>query len=278
MARVLNELQVFLADRGLPEPRKDPESLLESADDLYNCFAENGLLDPDYYSFLYQTFRPKTGQSLDLQNVLLSLPFRGIATTNWDKCFETAIRRDWPQKMQSLVECSFHANHPTSVREFFDSLSREEPSISVAHLHGVYDFAKEIILTGSQYDSVYGSDGRWTFLRRTIWALMTTRRLVFVGFGMDDPFISTLLKFVSGELWDRNGAVHYLITHVSADSERDPKAYRRALRAEMGVQSIFYEVQGDDHSRLPDLLYKLGADPAANRHGQPAVSELLGPV
>jgi hypothetical protein len=75
-----------------------------------------------------------------------------------------------------------------------------------------------------------------------------------------------------------NGTVHYFITHVSADPKKDPIAYRRGLRAEMGVQSIFYEVQGDDHSRLPDLLYKLGADPAANRHGQPAVSELLGPL
>ena len=107
---------------------------------------------------------------------------------------------------------------------------------------------------------------------------MTTQRLIFVGFGMNDPFLRALLEFVSGDLWDKTGRVHYLITHVSADTERDPKTYRRGLRAEMGVQSIFYEVQGDDHSRLPDLLYKLGADPAANRHVQPAVSELLGPL
>jgi hypothetical protein len=270
-------MQICLADRGVADPRKDPDNLLRSADELYHCFGEKGLLDPDYYSFLYQTFRPKPGQSLELQNVLLSLPFRGIVTTNWDKCFENAIRNHWPERIQSLLEFSFHPNHPAGVREYFDSLWRDRPSISVAHLHGVYDLAKEIILTASEYEHAYGSDGKWTFLRRTIWALMTTQRLVFVGFGMNDPFIITLLKYVSGELWDRNGTVHYFITHVSADTKEDPIAYRRGLRAEMGVQSIFYEVQRNDHSRLPDLLYKLGANPAANRHGQPPVSELLGP-
>jgi SIR2-like domain len=275
---LLDEMQTCLADRGLADPRKDPDNLLRSADELYDCFDKNGLLDPDYYSFLYQTFRPKPTQSLELQNILVSLPFRGIATTNWDKCFEIAIRRDWPERTQSLFECCFHPQHPNHVRDYFDSLWRDAPSISVGHLHGVYDFAKEIILTASQYDDAYGSGGKWTFLRRTIWALMTTQRLIFVGFGMDDPFITTLLKFVSGELWDRNGTVHYFITHVSADTKKDPIAYRRALRAEMGVQSIFYQVQGNDHSRLSDLLYDLGANPAANRRGQPRVSELLGPL
>jgi SIR2-like domain len=159
---LLNGMQIYLADRGLPDPREDPDNLLKSADELHDCFARNGLLDPDYYSFLYQTFRPQPGQSLQLQNILLSLPFRGLTTTNWDKCFETAIRRDWPERTQSLVECSFHANHPAGVREYFDSLWRDDPSISVAHLHGVYDFAKEIILTGSQYDNAYGSDGKWS--------------------------------------------------------------------------------------------------------------------
>jgi hypothetical protein len=275
---LLDDMQVFLADRGLPDPRRDPENLLESADELYECFNKNSLLDPDYYSFLYQTFRPKPGRPLELQNLLLSLPFRGIATTNWDKCFESAIRNYWPERTRSLLECSFHANHPAGVREYFDALWQGNTSLSVAHLHGVYDLAKEIILTASQYGDAYGSDGKWTFLRRTIWALMTTQRLVFVGFGMNDPFITTLLRYVSGELWDRNGTVHYFITHVSADTKEDPLAYRRGLRAEMGVQSIFYQVQGDDHSRLPDLLYKLGADPGANRRGEPPVSELLGPV
>src|SRR5438067_1161385 len=190
---LLDEMQTCLADRGLADPRKDRDNLLKSANELYDCFAANNLLDPDYYSFLCNRFAPRAGQSLDLQHILLSLPFCGIATTNWDTCFETAVRTAWPERAHSFLRFSIHKDHPNSVRQYFDSLWRGSPSISVAHLHGVYEFAKEIILTATQYEDIYGgpheqigsshqagAGGKWTFLRRTIWALMTTQRLIFV--------------------------------------------------------------------------------------------------
>lgn len=288
---LLDELQMRLARRGLNDPRKNPKDLLQSADDLFDCFASNNLLDPDYYSFLSQRFAPRARQSLDLQNILLSLPFCGIATPNWDICFETAIRTAWADRWHSFHRYCIHKDHPTHARQYFESLSRGFPSISVGHLHGVHEFAKEIILTGTQYEEAYGgpheqmvtgqavrAEGKWTFLRRTIWALMATRRLIFVGFGMNDPFIRALLGVVSGDLWDKTGQIHYFITHVSAENEKDPDTYRTWLREEMAVECIFYQVQDNDHSRLFDLLYKLGADPAASRRGQPPVSELLGPL
>jgi hypothetical protein len=98
---LLDEMQMYLADRGLADPRKDPENLLKSADELYECFAANNLLEPDYYSFLCNRFAPRAGQSLDLQHTLLSLPFCGIATTDWDICFESAIRTAWPDRAQT---------------------------------------------------------------------------------------------------------------------------------------------------------------------------------
>jgi hypothetical protein len=193
----LDELQLRLARRGLADPRKNPKNLLKSADDLFDCFAANNLLEPDYYSFLCQRFAPRPGQLLDLQNTLLSLPFCGIATPNWDISFETAIRTSWSDRWQSFYRYSIHQDHPNDARRYFESLSHGFPAISVAHLHGVYELAKEIILTDRQYEEAYGgpheeigsnqstsAGGKWTFLRRTIWALMATRRLIFVGFGM----------------------------------------------------------------------------------------------
>ena len=153
---LLDEMQTCLEDRELADPRSDPDNLLKSADELYDCFAANNLLDPDYYAFLCNRFAPRAGQPLDLQHTLLSLPFCGIATTNWDICFESAVRTAWPERAQSFLRFSIHKDHPNSVRQYFDSLWRGFPAISVAHLHGVYEFAKEIILTARQYEDAYG--------------------------------------------------------------------------------------------------------------------------
>jgi len=73
---------------------------------------------------------------------------------------------------------------------------------------------------------------------------MATRRLIFVGFGMSDPFLYALFEYVSGDLWDKTAHVHYLITGVNADAKMDPNMYRRRLCTNLGVQTIFYEVQG----------------------------------
>jgi hypothetical protein len=153
---LLDEMQMCLADHGVADPRTDPGNLLNSADELYACFAANYLLEPHYYSFLCNRFAPRVGQPLGLQHTLLSLPFCGIATTNWDISFEAAIRTAWPDRAHSFLRFSIHKDHPNSVREYFDSLWRGSPSISVAHLHGLYEFAKEIILTATQYEAAYG--------------------------------------------------------------------------------------------------------------------------
>jgi hypothetical protein len=288
---LLDEMQAVLLEVEIADPRKDPKDLLRSANDIYDCFAANDLLDTHYYSFLYNRFAPIQGQSLDLQNVLLTLPFCGIATTNWDVCFESAIKSAWPDRAQSFSRFSIHRDHPNSVRPYFDSLWRGTEANSVAHFHGVYDDAREIIVTAKQYEEAYGvmheeigrsrpakSLGKWTLLRKTVWALMTTQRVIFVGFGMSDPFLYALFSYVGAELWDKTGRVHFLITGISQDTTEDPQTYRGRLRRELGVQSIFYEVQCGNHSRMMDLLYELGANPGGAGHGQPPISELLGPI
>src|SRR5262249_30996953 len=156
-------------------------------------------------------------------------------------------------------------DQPHHVRRFFDSLCRGTEAGLVAHLHGIYDDAKKIILTAQQYAQAYGHNyqeletissqvatpdsptaasqpadtgggqnparvdvpssiesSNWTLLRKTVWALMATRRLIFVGFGMSDPFLYALFEYVSGDLWDKTAHVHYLITGVSADTNMDP--------------------------------------------------------
>jgi hypothetical protein len=165
---------------------------------------------------------------------------------------------------------------PTTFVGFFDSLWRGPEANTVAHLHGVYNDARKIILTATQYALAYGGShedltliqpprpsgvrtvlqkavgalmamthgkshnasglfqptmrsNAWTLLRRTVWALMATQRLIFVGFGMNDPFLYALFSYVSGDLWDTTGQIHYFVTGVSNDTNKDPDIDRRRL-------------------------------------------------
>lgn len=321
---LLTELQAVLNDQGVDIPAIAPTDLLAAADQLYACFADNHLVDTHYYSFLCNHFGPMEGQSLELQQILLTLPFCGIVTTNWDVCFEDAIHKARPRRPEFSPMFSIHEDHPNDVRRFFDSLWRGPEANAVAHLHGVYSDARKIILTATQYALAYGGtheeltliqppkrpgvwavvrkavgaliakthsgshnesrlfeptrrSSAWTLLRRTVWALMATQRLIFVGFGMNDPFLYALFSYVSGDLWDTTGQIHYFVTGVSKDTNKDPNIDRRRLRTNLGIQSIFYEVQGNDHSRLVDVLYELGATPDGGRRDHPPVSDLLGP-
>jgi hypothetical protein len=81
---LLNELRTLLQDKGVDTSSIQLTHLLLGANQLYDCFVQNKLLEPCNYSFLYNRFGPKNGQSLELQQILLTLPFCGIVATNWD--------------------------------------------------------------------------------------------------------------------------------------------------------------------------------------------------
>src|SRR5262249_32468079 len=154
---LLNELKTLLQDQRVDASSIDLTNLLLGANQVYDCFLQNNLLETHYYSFLYNSFAPKNPQSLELQQILLTLPFCGIVTTNWDVCFEKAIHRDRPNRPEFSPTCSIDEDHPHNIRRFFDSLCRGNEADSVAHLHGVYDDAKKIILTAEQYARAYGA-------------------------------------------------------------------------------------------------------------------------
>ncbi len=244
--------------------------LLTAANQIYDCFSVNGLL-PQYHAFLCRNFEPQPGQKLDLQKQLLSIPFRGIVTPNFDECFECAIHQMRPMRENISPRLQVDNNHARHVRQFFDSLHRRDQNLSVAHIHGVHDEPTHIILTANQYATAYGisqpelqaapssgSKGTWTLLRKTLWALLATQRLLFVGFGMTDPFIYSLMQFVGGDLWDLTTPTHYFVSGVSIETRDDPTRASRNLRNRLGVQTIFYEVTDDNHSALSERTSPMG--------------------
>jgi hypothetical protein len=160
--------------------------------------------------------------------------------------------------------------------EFFKHLG-EEPCRHVLHLHGYYDRPDRIILALSDYQYFYDNVPRGTTLdkrnmvqpqdtlhRRTIWALLVTRPLVFVGFSLRDDFFIDVISVWKKDLDLRMECPHFAFMGISSDTDMENTAEK--LR-DYNVKPIFYEIPcGDpcDHSGLHTLINDL-----ANRIGIP---------
>jgi hypothetical protein len=286
--QLLENLTSVLANLSIDTSNIRSTDPLVAAEEIYDCYAANGKLSL-YHSVLCNTFEPN-GQSLELQKLLLSIPFRGVVTPNYDDCFERAIHELRPTRENVSPMYKIDKNHAKHVRHFFDSLRKQTKGVCVAHLHGVYDEPQNIVITQRQYIEAYGgsreqlqpgqfsgSPGDWTLLRKTLWALIASQRLIFVGFSMTDPFIDALMQYVGDDLWDMTAPTHYFVTHVSSNTTHDPTINARTLLIRLGVRTIFYEVVGDDHSGLTDVLRKFGATERTSLPSAATVSALLGP-
>lgn len=161
---------------------------------------------------------------------------------------------------------------PRLIHEFL--LSRNnDPHIPqrIAHLHGMYRYRESIILSFKDYVKNYGlrvdqtgedrgNEGRWTFHRKLLWAVLATRRVVFVGFSMEDPYFNKMLEIVSTDLWEWNKSIHFAIMGISAEDTgdiQDSKDKADRLKSKYGIDTVFYEVLAESHKRLVDIFAEI---------------------
>ena len=101
------------------------------------------------------------------------------------------------------------------------------------------------------------NEDRWTFHRKLLWAVLATRRVVFVGFSMEDPYFNKMLEIVSADLWDWDKSIHFAIMGISAEDRediQDSKDKADRLKSKYGIDTVFYEVLEDE---VPEKKHKL---------------------
>lgn len=228
-----------------------------------------------YEARLQKLYGPGKLPCDDLHRALVRLPFKGILTTNYDKVLEAALAQVEPDCAydNSLV---ISANAARMASEFLLSLDHKRYFRRIAHLHGRYDYPAGLILTRSDYERAYDNvptappgTPTWSWHRKILWAILATRRVVFVGFSMDDPYLGEMLRLVSDDLWRRTDDIHVAIMPLRDD---DPKltptgAKQRArVLKEEGVNVVFYESFRNDHRGLEELMLEVtgacGIEPA----------------
>ena len=244
-----------------------------------------------YYALLDQLFKPKSPAYDEFHRLLVDLPFRGILTTNYDIVLEAALQGKKTEAERKGKEIPpidefplvIEKDPPRLIHEFL--LARNnDPRIPqrIAHLHGIYRDRASIILSADDYIKAYGqyvaedneteninTEGNdevntrevWTLHRKLLWAVLATRRVVFVGFSMEDPYFNKMLEIVSADLWGWNKSIHFAIMGISNKNIKDSEDKADTLKSEYGVDTVFYEVLEDEvPEKKHELLESLFAD------------------
>lgn len=233
------------------------------------CMEEHGDSQP-FARFIDTHFAPKRTNSGPLQSRLVRLGFGGLVTTNYDAVLEDSVHTAYPSSgCRAINLCDTNSSY--LVLEFFRKLGAE-PCPHVLHLHGCYDRPDRVVLALSDYQFFYdkvpldtplkkrrGISPQDTLHRRTIWALLATRNLVFVGFSLHDDFFVDVMNVWREDLDLRMERPHFALMGVRSEDDL-LKAMEKLHR--MQVKPIFYEIPSGepcDHSGLEALVADLAA-------------------
>lgn len=201
-----------------------------------------------YFNSLGRIFERHPQTHDRIHKDILRLPFKAYVTTNYDPCFEHAHAEAFPGKIVTPV--LIDADNAHMISSFLQRLDDpgEKP---VAHLHGHYTQTRSIVLSEVDYDRSYNGNSvsiegtasvrEWTLHRKLLWALLATRRLVFIGFSMSDEYFNRMLEMVAGDLWNWKQSIHYALVPLIPSATEQTKRWAQELWRRYGVRVVFYE-------------------------------------
>lgn len=229
---------------------------LEYAEDIKSHICKKTGNLNQYYALLQELFGPKKPPFKDFHRKLVLLPFRGILTTNYDTVLEAALGNIEPVSAydNSLV---IDQSSVGRVHEFLMAMNNDKRMTRrIAHLHGRFDISDRLILSIEDYRKAYrlnptdrkSSEHHEFELRfKLLWAVLATRRVVFVGFSMNDPYLNKILQAVNDDLWRWDKSIHYTIMNITRRSADASKERAKWLKRKHGVGTVFYEDFDDEN-------------------------------
>jgi tetratricopeptide (TPR) repeat protein len=218
--------------------------------------------DSLYYTFLYETFKDRTGPGglpyTAAQAALVRARFKALITTNYDSGLLEARRRLRPE----IGETGFTVwNQPFPIQRWSSGdLFQSGSACPVLFAHGHFGDPASIILDSASYRRAYHG----TPYGRLFANLWFQQHLVFVGFSFNDL---TLTQIAGEVLWQTARPAGVEPRHVAIIGLPDEQPYTPEMRHEYldayHAEVLFYPVtRGNDHSALQVLLESLATIPA----------------
>lgn len=237
------ELLRGAADRLRQERKDNPATLIESLvndDDLLEAAAraQINLGTANWLKYLKSRFDKVCDDadpsSLKVPRLVWTLGSNLVITTNYDRvlqwtCPDRADFRVW--------DIEAKAEQVAAMR------NGTVPRPTVWHLHGQIDNAAKLILTPSNYATLYGAEQPPEFAAAldTLRTVLKSHSFLFLGFSMSDVDFMKQVAEVTGTYGGASGQ-HFALLHKGVGDAK-------ALRA-LGVEPIFY----DKHDEIENWL------------------------
>ncbi|MCP5488594.1 MAG: SIR2 family protein [Verrucomicrobia bacterium] len=223
--------------------------------------------------FINRRFKPRNPAYNNFHRSLMNLPFAGLTTTNYDHVLEDSLRSLLAPEQLSCVPVNLcDESKRLLVLDFFRDLGAKSRDLHrILHLHGSYDLPDQVMLTVNDYSRFYDGfivdgagkrqqvDETLTYHRKTIWALLATRMVVFVGFSLTDDVFNSVIDVLLHDVNRINERLHVAFMGIRSVDDMLRQEERFELLA---VAPIYYELgtgPGDPHAKLYQLVEELEA-------------------
>jgi len=229
------------------------------------------------------------GPLQEFHRLAVRLPWRGLITTNYDRLIEKACAEAGEfgdRRAASLGPICCHKGEPTQFNAALRAVSSGNRFHHVLHLHGVLDYPHTIVCDSTEYSEAYGfnlfggekfgvskSSSGPTLLAASVFALLLTQRVCFLGFSLSDDYIHHVLKANTDSTWSWERPTHFTIAPIRPQRAAEDKTHAKEFLEALGVAVIFYVRQGDDHHARDEVLAEIVAAVEAQR--MPATSPSL---
>lgn len=205
-------------------------------------FGYDALHSEDFGAFMRSACRKDVAKPSVLHKKLIDLGVSCYITTNYDRLLEQALKQNG----------LFRRYHVITNREPMDcaSLLHLSRRNFVFKPHGDIEQIESIVLSNRQYNELYENGTRF-YTYRALETLLTTRDVVFVGFGLTDPDFMRIVGKIRNE-FRTNLSNHYAIMPDVSPPEKEYWANN------YGIQILSYATKktknGRDYSALLELL------------------------
>lgn len=268
LLETLEEIAAGCSGNFVADPSRRNNNPLEYAKHVKDAIvAATGSADR-YYNCLMQLYGDREPQYDDFHTALVLLPFKGIITTNYDPILDMALlaSNDRFSGDPWVIVDKGAARSISQVILAFDDTSY---SRRVVHLHGRFNDPSSLILTSGDYLAAYGIspthsltsnqplEPKWTLHRKLLWSLLATRRVVFIGFSMADPYLKLMLELVGNDLWRWEQSIHFAIMATRRDDSDSMRNIRMEYRGKFGLDIVFYDDEARDHRGLDTIVSEM---------------------
>lgn len=225
-----------------------------------------------FFKMFSDTFKPNSVGFDDLHQKLVKLNFKAFVTTNYDTVLEQALKSI--QKPTRNYGLTILESSKSSLHLFINQLAHDESLDEryQLYLHGKYDNSDSVVLSYGDYSKKYDGleidqaefyydllngkisikdfedktnlkiNGFRTLHFKIIYLLFLTQKIVFIGFGLHDPYLNKIIEEVK-EDFNPFHPNHFALfsseegKNLNSFEYQDQKRYWR----ERGIDLIFYD-------------------------------------